>query len=165
MELQIERITISRGATINKGNYENERVDVSMTAIVHPEQAYSLVLVQLRGAVEMALRAEVERTLDALGEPGAWERRGWDARFGIEAEKKSVAVAALPGDDAAYDETEADEDYDDDAPDLDDEPDIEDGDSGIFDDDDAADDDTESDIEDDEDGASLVFSDPNYIPF
>ena len=110
MELQIERITVTRGATINKGNYENERVDVSMTALVHPEQSHSLVLNDLRAAVESALKAEVVRTLDSIGEAGSYRRREWDARFVIAPTAKSV-TPEYPA--AGYD-GEGDDDIDDD---------------------------------------------------
>ena len=124
MELKLKEITISRGATINKGNYENERVDVSMTALVHPEQSHSLVLNDLRAAVEMALKAEVVRTLDSIGEAGYWKREGWDARFGIVAKEKPAAPPVPADFDPQLDDgfDDDDDDWDEDDEEEDDEP-------------------------------------------
>lgn len=59
--MQITSITYNRGATINTGNFNSVRVDISATAEVPEGEAPDDAMERLKDFVEDKVRAEVGR--------------------------------------------------------------------------------------------------------
>ena len=133
--MQISEITISKGITLNLGNYQTERIDVTMRATVDTGETWSHALVSLNTAVEASLQTLAAPVLDNMR---AAEREAILRLFETQPTALTVAPNAPPAvvpedddDDNAFGYDEDDEDFDDDddetESDFDDEDDEDDG--------------------------------------
>lgn len=137
--MQISEITISKGLTLNLGDYQTERIDVTMRATVDTGETWSHALVSLNTAVEASLQTLAAPVLDNMR---AAEREAILRLF----ETQPSALTAPDAPPAVAPEDDEDDDdnafgYDDDDEDFD-----EDETESDFDDED--DDDDEGDGED-----------------
>ena len=144
--MQISEITISKGITLNLGNYQTERIDVTMRATVDPGETWSHALVSLNTAVEASLQTLAAPVLDNMR---AAEREAVLRLFETQPTALTVAPDAPPAvvpedddDDNAFGYDDDDEDFDEDETesDFDDEDDDDDEGDGEDIDEDAIDD-------------------------
>ena len=133
--MHISEITITKGITLNLGNYQSERIDVTMRATVDTGETWSHALVSLNTAVEASLQTLAAPVLDNMR---AAEREAILRLFETQPTALTVAPNAPPAvvpedddDDNAFGYDEDDEDFDDDddetESDFDDEDDEDDG--------------------------------------
>jgi len=134
--MQIHELTITKGITLNLGNYQSERIDVTMRATVDPGETWSHALVSLNTAVEASLQTLAAPVLDNMR---AVEREVVLRLFETQSTALTVAPDAPPpavepedDDDNAFGYDEDDEDFDEDEDetesDFDDDDDEDDGD-------------------------------------
>jgi len=133
--MQISEITISKGLTLNLGDLQSQRIDVTMRATVDTGETWSHALVSLNTAVEASLQTLAAPVLDNMR---AAEREAVLRLFETQPTALTVAPNAPPAvvpedddDDNAFGYDEDDEDFDDDddetESDFDDEDDEDDG--------------------------------------
>ena len=119
--MQIHELTITKGITLNLGNYQSERIDVTMRATVDPGETWSHALVSLNTAVEASLQTLAAPVLDNMR---AAEREAVLRLFETQPTALTVALDAPPAvapdeDDNAFGYDDDDEDFDDDDEDFD----------------------------------------------
>lgn len=116
--MHIHEITITKGITFNLGNYQSERIDVTMRATVDTGETWSHAMVSLNTAVEASLQTLAAPVLDNMR---AAEREAILRLFETQPTALTVAPDAPPAvapeddeDDNAFGYDEDDEDFDDD---------------------------------------------------
>ncbi len=57
--MKITKVTYSRGMSVNVGNFENVRIDISMEAEIGNSPSYNDALQDLKGIVDDKVRQEV----------------------------------------------------------------------------------------------------------
>lgn len=66
--MQVNEISISMGYTLNCGNYESLRFDVTINALIAPDEEHEDALEALDTLVRVQLLSQMQPTLTALGQ-------------------------------------------------------------------------------------------------